>query len=73
LQLDIEIKELQDFSNNLNTELFTSKATTLKEKRLLIVEQPLEKIIEKNHCSPYETIIEPLTRLLKIFEEIRVA
>ena len=35
-------------------EVFRSKAATLKEKRLLIVEQPLEKIPNNMDCSPYE-------------------
>jgi len=53
--------------------IFASKAATLKEKRLLIGEQPLEKIPKNMESSPYETIVERLTKLLKVFEVIRVA
>jgi len=35
-------------------EVFASKAATLKEKRLLIGEQPLEKIPKNMECSRYE-------------------
>ena len=34
--------------------VFRSKAASLQEKRLLVIEQPLEKVQEIGECSPYE-------------------
>jgi len=54
-------------------DVFRVKVPSLQEKGLLIIEQPINKIEKTEECSPYETIIEPLTALLSIFSQIKVA
>jgi len=45
---------------------FSLKAATLKEKRLLIIEQPLQKTEKIQECAPTHPSIEHLTQLLKL-------
>jgi hypothetical protein len=52
--------------------VFRSKAVSLQQKRLLVMEQPLEKIEKTTDCSPYEIIIEPLAALLNVFSKIKI-
>ncbi len=46
------------------------KAATLKEKRLLIIEQPLQKPAELLGCAPTHPQIEHLTRLITILNRV---
>ena len=41
-------------SNKFTTESLVRKPPTLKEKRLLIIEQPLQKVPKNMECSSYE-------------------
>jgi uncharacterized coiled-coil protein SlyX len=53
--------------------IFHHKALTLKEKRLLIYEKPLEEIGKFDGSAPHGNSIEPLQRLLAIFSKLKAA
>lgn len=54
-------------------DIFKTKAASLQEKRLLIIEQPGEKIGQNDGCSPSATKIEHLNNFLSLIASIRVA
>lgn len=52
---------------------FATKAATLKGKRLLIIEQPLQNITESAGCAPTPPSLEHLTPLLHLLTNIKTA
>lgn len=53
--------------------VFAPKAAVLAQKRLLVIEQPAINSEETVDCSPYETIIEPLFKLLDFISTLKIA
>lgn len=52
---------------------FALKAATLKEKRLLIIEQPLKNSSKIEGCAPTHTPVEHLSPLLHLLNQIKTA
>lgn len=53
--------------------VFMPKALILKEKRLLEIEQPIEKFAESRHCAPERNSLEHLAQFLQLLAQIKAA
>ena len=54
-------------------EVFSSKAAPLKEKRLLIIEQPLQKVPKNMECSPKCFCLESFENSLHLFVYFQIS